>query len=433
MSIDDPFSYIGGFGNEHSSEAVAGALPVGQFSPQRTPFGLYPEKISATAFTAPRHENRRTWFYRIRPSVLHGSFAPMAQSLWRTAPSTDGPATPNQLRWSPLPIPSTPCDFVDGITTMAVNGNAALQIGMAAHLYQANRSMTTRFCYNADGEMLILPQQGGLRIFTECGRLAVAPGEMALIPRGMKWRIELVEGASRGYVCENYGALFRLPERGPIGSDGLANPRDFLAPAAWFEDREGDFELVAKFGGSLYRAALGHSPLDVVAWTGNAVPVKYDLARFNAMGTVSFDHPDPSIFTVVTAPSDTPGTANVDFVIFPPRWLVAEHTFRPPWFHRNVMSEFMGLLYGTYDAKEQGFEPGGVSIHNCMSAHGPESAAYAKATSAELQPTKLGAAMAFMFESRYLFHPTAHALALSGLQADYLGCWTDLERKFPMS
>lgn len=428
MRIDD-LAYLSGFGNEHSSEAVGGAIPIGQFSPQRTPLGLYPEKFSATAFTAPRSENRRTWFYRMRPFVGHGEFEPLPLTSWLTGPSSEGPATPSQLRWGPLPIREGACDFLDGILTIATNGNAALQIGMAAHLYTANRSMI-RYCYNADGEMLILPQQGRLLLLTECGRLLVSPGELAVLPRGMTWRIELLDGPSRGYVCENYGALLRIPERGPIGSDGLANARDFLAPSAWFEDLDGDFELVTKFGGRLYRAALTHSPLDVVAWVGTAVPVKYDLTRFNAIGTVGFDHPDPSIFTVLTSPSDTAGVANVDFVIFPPRWQVAEHTFRPPWFHRNVMSEFMGLLYGKYDAKEHGFEPGGVSLHNSMSAHGPEYSAYRKGTDTELVPTKLANSLAFMFESRYAHQPTAQALALPCLQTDYRACWAGFERQF---
>ncbi|MGH8598619.1 MAG: homogentisate 1,2-dioxygenase, partial [Gammaproteobacteria bacterium] len=299
MRPDEPLRYLAGFGNEHSSEAAAGAVPVGQFSPQHAPLGLYAEKFSATAFTVPRGENRRTWFYRIRPSVRHGVFEPLTAGSWQTSPPVR-PALPNQLRWSPHPLPAAPRDFIDGIETFATNGNAALQTGMAAHLYAANRSMTERYCYNADGEMLILPQIGRLLALTECGRLAVSPGEMLLLPRGMKWRIELPDGPSRGYICENYGALFRLPARGPIGSDGLANDRDFLVPTAWYEERDGDFELVAKFGGQVYHASLDHSPLDVVGWIGTALPMKYDLARFNVMGTVSFDHPDPSIYTVLT-------------------------------------------------------------------------------------------------------------------------------------
>ena len=245
--------------------------------------------------------------------------------------------------------------------------------------------------------MLIVPQQGRLDIHTECGRLEVKIGEVVLIPRGMKFSVALPDGPSRGHVCENYGAHFRLPERGPVGSDGFANNRDFRAPVAAYEDRQGEFELVCKFAGNLHACTIDHSPLDVVAWVGNSLPYKYDLESFNVIGTVSYDHPDPSIYTVLTSPSDTPGTANVDFVIFPPRWMVGEDTFRAPWYHRNIMSEFMGLIYGMYDAKPEGFVPGGASLHNSMSAHGPDEAAFEGSSNAKLAPVKQEATMAFMF------------------------------------
>jgi homogentisate 1,2-dioxygenase len=305
-----------------------------------------------------------------------------------------------------------------------------MQTGIAVHLYACNRSMERRFFYDADGELLIVPQQGSLRIATEMGILDAAPGEVAVVPRGVRFAIALAEADARGYVCENYGAMLRLPELGPIGANGLANPRDFLTPVARFEDRDGSFELVAKFSGRLWSAPIDHSPLDVVAWHGNLAPYKYDLARFNAMNTVTFDHADPSIFTVLTSPSDTPGTANVDFVIFPPRWMVAEHSFRPPWFHRNVMSEFMGLVRGVYDAKEKGFVPGGASLHNCMAGHGPDAATFERATAAELQPQKLENTLAFMFESRYVIRPTRFALQSPLLQHDYRECWSGLAKHF---
>ncbi len=423
-------SYLPGFASEHVTEAMEGAVPIGQFSPQRVPFGLYPEKLSTTAFTVARADNRRTWFYRIRPSVLHGEFAPMALPAWRTPPISE-PPRPNQMRWDPLPIAADAGDFLDGMTTLVGGGDGRLQVGLGAHIYTAARSMTDRFFANADGELLILPQQGRLILYTECGRLLVHPGEMVLIPRGIRFRVELPDGPSRGYVCENYGAGLRLPERGLVGSDGFANDRDFKAPVAWFEDREGAFELVVKFGGGFHRTTLDHSPLDVVGWVGTAYPVKYALESFNAMNSVSYDHPDPSIFTVLTSPSDTQGVANVDFVIFPPRWMVAEHTFRPPWFHRNIMSEFMGLIYGQYDAKGRGFDPGGASLHGCMTPHGPEQTVYARATETELTPMRLSATLAFMFESRYLMVPTAAAVALPEFQSDYLACWQGLSRQFP--
>jgi homogentisate 1,2-dioxygenase len=425
------YAYQSGFGNEFSTEAMPGALPVGRNSPQRAPHGLYAELISGTAFTAARHENRRTWTYRIRPSVVHKPYARIDNVAMRTAPFNDVEATPSQLRWSPFPIPEAPTEFIEGIVTIGGSGNAAEQTGMAVHIYAANRSMTDRYFYNADGEMLIVPQQGRARFVTELGMLEVANGEIALIPRGLRFRVELPDGPSRGYICENYGQMFRLPELGPLGSNGLANPRDFLAPVAAYETKETPCLLVAKFQGNLWAAEMAHSPLSVVAWHGNFVPYKYDLSRFMVIGTISFDHPDPSIFSVLTAPSDIPGTANIDFVIFPPRWLVGEDTFRPPWFHRNVMCEFMGLLKGAYDAKAEGFLPGGASLHNTMSAHGPDAETFERASAAELKPHKLEDTMAFMFESRFAMRLTRYAMESSELQHDYFEGWQGLKRRFP--
>jgi homogentisate 1,2-dioxygenase len=421
--------YQSGFGSELASEALPGALPQGQNSPQRVAYGLYAEQFSGTAFTAPRHANRRAWLYRLRPALTHGAFRPLPQGLLCSAPFADAAPPPTPLRWDPLPLPSVPTDFVAGLTTFAGNGDVALQCGLGIHLYAANQSMQ-RYFYDADGELLIVPQQGELHLATEFGLLVVRPGEIALIPRGTRFQVALADAEARGYVAENYGAPLRLPELGPIGANGLANARDFLAPVAAFEDREGEFELVAKFAGRLWSAPIDHSPLDVVAWHGNHVPYKYDLARFNAVNSVSFDHPDPSIFTVLSSPSDTPGTANLDFVIFPPRWLVAEHTFRPPWFHRNVMSEFMGLVHGVYDAKAEGFAPGGASLHNCMSGHGPDAPTFAQASSVALAPRKIDATLAFMFESRYVLRPTPFALQSPQLQSDYLDCWQGLTKHF---
>ena len=423
--------YLTGFGNEHATEALPGTLPDGRNSPQKVAHGLYAEKFSGSAFTAPKAHNYRSWFYRIRPSVLHGSFRLTDCGLLRTGP-LDEIATPNnQLRWDPLPIPDAPTDFLDGLVTLAANGDARMQAGMGVHAYLANESMTDRFFYNADGELLVLPQQGSARFHTECGILLASPGEVVIIPRGMKFRVELPDGPSRGYVCENYGAILELPERGPIGSDGLANARDFRYPVAAYEDREGSFELVAKLAGNLFACEIGHSPLDVVGWHGNLAPCVYDLHRFNTIGSISYDHPDPSIFTVLTSQSDTPGVANIDFVVFPPRWLAMEDTFRPPWYHRNVMSEFMGLIHGDYDAKTGGgFAPGGASLHNCMSAHGPDADTFDSASNASLAPEKIDDTMAFMFESRYLIQPTRFALGSDALQEDYLDCWSGLKKHF---
>ncbi len=422
--------YQSGFGNEFASEALPGALPPGRNSPQKVRYGLYAEQLSGTAFTAPRSHNRRSWLYRMRPASVHGPFTPLDRHLLRTAPFNEAEASPNQLRWDPFPIPAAATDFIDGLITIAGNGDCAQQVGIGIHVYAANRSMQGRFFTNADGEFLIVPQQGQLRLATELGLLDVAPGEIAVLPRGLRFRVELKDAAARGYICENYGALLRLPELGPIGANGLANARDFLAPVAAFEEREGEFELVSKFMGQLWRADIGHSPLDVVAWHGNYAPYKYDLARFNTVNTVSFDHPDPSIFTVLTSPSDSAGTANVDFVIFPPRWMVAENTFRPPWFHRNVMSEYMGLVHGAYDAKAEGFLPGGGSLHNCMSGHGPDAATFERASNAELAPQRIDNTLAFMFESRYVIRPTRAALDAPQLQKNYLECWQGLRKNF---
>ncbi len=423
--------YQSGFGNEFASEAMPGTLPVGRNSPQRVAHGLYAEQLTGTAFTAPRHANRRSWLYRIRPAAMHGRFEPFAQPAFHND-FGHGPVTPEKLRWNPQPLPQASVDFIDGLFTVAGNGGPEAGTGIGIHLYAANRDMQGRWFYDADGELLLVPQQGRLHIETELGVLDVAPQEIAVIPRGIRFRVTLPDGPSRGYVCENFGALLRLPDLGPIGSNGLANPRDFLVPNAAYEDVEGDFELVAKFQGHLWRAAIDHSPLDVVGWHGNCAPYKYDLRRFNTIGSISFDHPDPSIFLVLHSPSDTPGTSNMDFVIFPPRILSMRDTFRPPWFHRNIASEFMGLLHGVYDAKADGFAPGGCSLHNCMTGHGPDAATFEKASAADTsKPDYIEDTMAFMFETRAAIRPTQRALDAAHRQQDYPDCWAGLEKRFP--
>ncbi len=432
MKIDS-LKYLNGFGNEHETEALDGALPKGQFSPQKLNYGLYAEQFNSTAFTAPRHQNRRTWTYRIRPSIAMGDYQPIDNGLIRTAPIAEVPAPPNVLRWDALAMPEQPTDFIDGLITVAANGDANTQVGIGIHVYCANANMDKRFFYNSDGELLIVPQQGALVAYTELGILSVKPGDILVIPRGIKFKIELPDGQARGYVCENYGAALELAERGPVGANGYANDRDFEYPVAWFEDIEDDFTLITKFAGNLFQASMGHSPLDVVAWVGNSAPYKYDLSRFNVMNTVSFDHPDPSIFTVLTSPSANTGVANVDFVIFPPRWMVAENTFRPPYYHRNIMSEFMGLIEGSYDAKEKGFEPGGMSLHNCMTPHGPEADVFEAASNAELEPQRYENTMAFMFESRYVIAPTKFALDTPARQRNYLDCWSGLKKYYPQN
>ena len=423
-------AYMTGFGNEFATEALVGALPVGQNSPQRAPLGLYAEQLTGTAFTAPRHANRRSWLYRIRPAAQAGTFDAVAHPSFHNQ-FGEGAVTPDPLRWSPLPERTAKTDFIDGLFTVAGNGGSAAQAGVGIHLYAANASMRQRAFYNADAEMLIVPQHGALRIVTELGVIDVEPQQIAVIPRGVRFRVEVQGAVARGYVLENFGAFLRLPDLGPIGSNGLANPRDFEYPVAAFEDLDGAYELIAKFQGHLWRAEMDHSPFDVVAWHGNYAPYRYDLRRFNTIGSISYDHPDPSIFLVLYSPSDTPGTSNVDFAIFPPRWLVAQNTFRPPWFHRNVASEFMGLVHGVYDAKAEGFLPGGSSLHNSFTAHGPDAATFEKASAADLsQPDVITDTMAIMFETRAVIRPTQQALDAAFRQREYSQCWAGLERHF---
>ena len=413
--------YMTGFGSHFESEAVDGALPKGRNSPQKPAYGLYAEQLSGTAFSAPRHENRRSWLYRMRPTADHRPYIRYSGApLFATGAVTE-PLAPNRLRWDPPGDLPTDADFVDGMVTMLVNRDPADLEGVAVHLYRASKSMHRRVFVDADGELLILPQSGTLRVVTELGAMEVPAGWASLVPRGIKFRVE-VDGESRGYVAENHGLPFRLPELGPIGSNGLANPRDFETPGAWFEDADEPTAVIQKSLGSLWVTTLDHSPLDVVAWHGNYAPWRYDLSKFNVIGTVSYDHPDPSIFTVLTSPSDVPGRANADFVIFPPRWMVAEDTFRPPWFHRNVMSEAMGLIHGAYDAKADGFSPGGLSLHNIMSGHGPDVESWENASGADLKPAKIEGALAFMVETCWPYRPTQ--FALDRAQPDYDEAWS---------
>jgi homogentisate 1,2-dioxygenase len=412
--------YLTGFGGHFESEAQPAALPKGRNSPQRPAHGLYAEQLSGTAFTAPRAENRRSWLYRMRPTADHRPFqAYGGATLFGAAPS-EAPLAPNRLRWDPPALPAG-TDFVDGLVTMLHARRPEDLDGCAVHLYRADKSMAARVFVDADGELLIIPQEGAVRLETELGRLDVAPGSVGLVPRGMKFRVMVGTGGSRGYVAENYGQPFRLPDLGPIGANGLANPRDFETPIAAYEDKDEPTEVVQKYLGHLWVTTLDHSPLDVVAWHGNYAPWRYDLARFNTIGSISFDHPDPSIFTVLTSPSDVHGRANADFVIFPPRWMVAEDTFRPPWFHRNVMSEAMGLIHGAYDAKADGFAPGGLSLHNLMSGHGPDVDSWTKASATELKPHKIDGTMAFMVETCWPYRPTE--FALQHAQHDYDCAW----------
>jgi len=423
--------YMSGFGNGFESEALPGALPVGRNSPQKCPYGLYAEQISGSPFTAPRVANERSWLYRIRPTVKHwGRFEKVDAGLWRTAPCTEHEMAIAPLRWGPVAMPARATTFLEGIQTITTCGDQAAMAGMAAHIYAINSSMVDAYFYDADGELMFIPEQGRLRIATEFGIIDVEPCEVAIIPRGVKIRVEVLDGAARGYLCENYGGAFTLPERGPIGANCLANQRDFLTPVARYEDRETASTMTVKWGGTLWRTEIAASPLDVVAWHGNYAPYKYDLRHFSPVGPVLYDHADPSIFTVLTSPSETPGTANIDFVCFSDRWMVAENTFRPPWYHLSVMSEFMGLVQGVYDAKPHGFVKGGFSLHNSMLPHGPDTEAFEHASNMELKPARQTDTLAFMLETRFPQRVTRHAAGLPSLQGDYQDCWAGLKKHF---
>ncbi len=422
--------YMPGWGNDFETEVLPGALPQGMNSPQKCEYGLYGEQLSGTAFTADTPE--RTWTYRIRPSVKHSSrYERIELPYWCSAPNVVEDVTSlGQYRWDPVPHSDAPLTWLTGMRTMTTAGDVNTQVGMAAHVYLVNTSMKDEYFFSADSELLVVPQEGHLRFATELGIIDVAPKEIAILPRGLVYRVEVLEGPCRGFVCENYGQKFDVPGRGPIGANCMANPRDFKAPVAAYEDREVPSTVTVKWCGQFHRTNIEQSPLDVVAWHGNYAPYKYDLTTYCPVGAILFDHPDPSIFTLLTAPSGVPGTANIDFVLFRERWMVAENTFRPPWYHKNIMSELMGNIYGQYDAKPQGFVPGGVSLHNMMLPHGPDRDAFEGASNSNLGPEKLDNTMSFMFETRFPQHLTRFAGNEAPLQDDYISCWDTLEKKF---
>eukprot|EP00741_Cyanophora_paradoxa_P015024 tig00020830_g14495.t1 len=421
-------------GNTVASEALRGALPPTN-TPQQCPYGLYAEQLSGTAFTAPREQNQRSWFYRIRPSVVHSPFEPI--EIGRVLADPSGlVCTPTQLRWAPLDVPSAPTDFVEGLVTLAGAGDPAMKNGVHVYAYVANADMNDRCFYSSDGDFLIVPQQGPLLLQTEFGWMGVRPTEICVIPRGIRFSAFLPEGPARGYILEVYNGHFRIPDLGPIGANGLANPRDFEAPVAAYEERQppAGYQIVTKFQNRMFVAHEDDSPFNVVAWHGNYFPYRYDLKKFCIVNTVSYDHLDPSIFTVLTCPSAVPGTAVADFVIFPPRWSVAENTFRPPYYHRNCMSEFMGLIHGHYEAKREGFLPGGFSVHNCMTAHGPDQECHDGAVVERLAPKRVAeGTLAFMFETNFMLS-VSRALYDSPLRdPDYHKVWRGLTIHFDAS
>ncbi|THU86654.1 homogentisate 1,2-dioxygenase [Dendrothele bispora CBS 962.96] len=434
----DPYSYQVGFGNRFASEAIPGTLPEGQNMPQKNKFELYTEGMTGASFVSPRHENLNAWLYRIRPSVAHEGFTRLADNpdlesnFLPINPKVH--ISPTQLAWHPLDLPddSKQVDFIDGLKTMAGNGDPTLREGLAIHIYVANKSMDKRAFVDSDGDMLILPQQGRLDVQTEFGRLMVRPGELLVIQRGMKFKVTLPDGPSRGYIQEIYGSHYTLPELGPLGGHGLANPRDFEHPVASFDIDQSPWEVVYKVMGQLHACHQGHTPFDVVAWHGNYLPYKYALEKFVNVGSISKDHIDPSIFCVLTAKSKTPGIPLADFLIFSPRWDVAMNTFRPPYYHRNSATEFMGLIYGVYGGRSDGFIPGAASYENGFTPHGVSYEEWSKATSADLQPMRVHeGTMAFMFESSMMFTITDFAMNKSGkLHEHEPKMWDDLKGRF---
>ncbi|KAK2595896.1 hypothetical protein N8I77_013601 [Diaporthe amygdali] len=433
----EKYTHQNGFGSYHETEAVRGALPIGQNSPQKPPLGLYAEKLSGTAFTAPRQQNQQTWLYRVLPSAAHSAFQPIpGDGRVASAKPQNLHYIPNQMRWNPFDLDDS-CDWVSGLRHVAGVGDPTVKSGIGIIIFAAGKDMAQHSAFSSgDGDFLIVPQHGVLDIQTELGKLLVRPNEIAVIPRGIRYRVTLPDGPARGYILETYEQHhFTLPELGPIGSNGLANARDFQAPVASYDmDTDSEWEILIKYANQTYQASQRNTPFDVVAWHGLYYPYKYDLGRFNVIGSTSFDHPDPSIYTVLTAQSAFAGTAIADFVIFPPRWLVAEDTFRPPWYHRNTMSEFMGLISGDYDAKTGGgFKPAGASLHNVMASHGPDADTHQRASDAELKPTKVGeGSMAFMFESSLMVGVTDWGLEhCKKLQADYNAhSWVPLKPHF---
>lgn len=414
--------YLQGFGNYHQTEAVQGALPNNQNSPHHCNLGLYAEQLNGTAFTRQRHVNLHSWLYRILPSVAQGSYRPYGKDIIKPFVET---LSPNAVRWDPIfSTLSKPTEFVDGLFHMA--GSHLIQ----TYVYACNQSMTNRYFSNNDGEMLFVPYLGKINLHTEMGKLAIHPGMIAVIPRGIRFKVEVIDSEARGYICENAGSPLTLPQLGPIGANGLANPRHFNYPTAAYESKDVESMLVCKYQHQLWMATFNHSPLNVVAWHGNYAPYSYDLSLFNTINTVSFDHPDPSIFTVLTSESDTLGVSNLDFVIFPPRWMVAEHTFRPPYYHRNYMNELMGLVYGEYDAKKEGFTPGGISIHNCMTPHGPDFSTYEATVNQKLEPEEYENTLAFMFETRDIWQVTQEAMSHPSFQKNYIQCWEGFKQEF---
>jgi len=421
-----------GFGNVHQSEDLPDALPRDQNSPRRVAYGLYAEQVNGSGFVAPRHENRRSWLYRVRPSADQSPAVALPQGFL-AGDFLAEPPEPNLAGWAPLPLPTVATDFVDGLATLGGAGSARLRRGYAVHVYAANRGMEDRCFGNADGDLLILPEQGALTLLTELGPLEVAPGQVALVPRGIRFSVLVSVGGARGYVAESFGRPFGLPDRGPVGANGLADARHFRAPSAWHEDRVSlGYRVTAKLAGRLFESTQDHSPFDVAAWQGNHVPTVYDLDAFSPVGNARFDHGDPSIHTVLSAPMDEQGAHTLDLVAFVARWDVTEHTFRPPYFHRNVTTELNGIVR---DAVVPGspFVPGCFFLTPSLVPHGVVAASVERhlAEAAAESPRRSSeSSLWFQFETALPFVPTPWARDAAHRIADWPLVWGAYRKHF---
>ncbi|ORX94816.1 homogentisate 1,2-dioxygenase [Clohesyomyces aquaticus] len=403
----DPYSYQCGFGNRFASESIPSVLPRGQNCPQRVKYDLYSEQLNGSSFVSARQALQHVWMYRIRPSVVHGELS--RSDLNSKLEAYFGPANPrveynpSQQAWNPFPVPeaspSSSIDFVHGLRTVAGQGDPTSKQGIAIHIYTANASMQNRAFCNNDGDFLILPQQGRLDIQTELGNVMVRPGELAVIQAGIRFKVSLPDGPSRGYIQEIFGAHYELPELGPIGSNGMALPRDFEYPVASFDlDSSSIWEIVYKLAGTLHSCHQPHTPFDVVAWHGNYAPYKYAIEKFINMANVERDQADPTIYCVLTARSIIPGVSLTDFLVFTPKWISTTNTFRPPYYHRNMSTEVMGLVYGTYGGSSHVLEPGGLSYEASYMPHGETYETWKMATTQDLRPTRACEdTLAFMF------------------------------------
>ncbi|KAH9884385.1 homogentisate 1,2-dioxygenase [Xylariomycetidae sp. FL2044] len=437
----DPYRYQIGFGNRFATEAIPGVLPQACNTPQRCKYDLISEQLNGTPFISPRATLLHAWFYRIHPSVKHRPLKRLPKNEDLEAVfsplNPDVEFTPQDLGWDKFPHPKGAdavdmIDFIDGLKTIGGHGDPTLKEGLAVHMYMANTSMPNRAFCNNDGDMLIIPQEGRLDIQTEFGRLMVRPGELVVVQAGMRFTVGLPDGPSRGYIQEIFGSHYELPELGPVGSNGMAQPRDFEIPVASFDVDLSPWTVVVKLAGALFAYEQDHTPYDVVGWHGNYAPYKYAMEKFISSATVDRDQSDPSIYCVLTARSKIPGVSLSDFLVFTPKWCSTRNTFRPPYYHRNVATEIMGMPYGTWHGSATMLEPGGLTYEPSYMPHGESYERWKEATGADLQPARVGeGAMAFMMHISGHVSLTQYALqrctTLQPIQADM---WQDFKGGF---